>query len=472
MSNQENPLKAGSKPAARTIFTEENARFENSRTDPAQKAGGSESRKVKFPQTIRYRRAEVKIYGKTEKYAFYRLGYYSAGKRHVRHFATYSEAKTEAERIVRELASGSQAAALSASQSRDALAALERLESYHRSTGNRISLLGAVSEYVEAARKLDGQTLGEAVERYLATVASVKRKDIQDAVEEFIRTDEPRTKAKTGLRAQICPKYAYNRSIHLRRFAATFSNSDVCDLAKEHLDIFIESLGELTPKTRNHFRTEIRQFLSWCMRKDYLPLTHRLKEADLLRPEHANTAEVQIYAPNEFQKLLESAEGSMQAMIAIGGLAGLRTSEMLRLDWEDVWRVPGHIEITSGKAKTRQRRLVEIAPALSAWLQPFRGCTQGKPWTHTERTFQEHFRDLCERVRVERIPNGLRHSFCSFHFALHSNEGLTSAQAGNSPSMIHAHYKGLATREEAERWFAVTPASEANVVPMPVSEAQ
>ena len=42
-------------------------------------------------------------------------------------FATYPAAKAAAERIVREAASGSQAAALSASQSRDSLAALERL---------------------------------------------------------------------------------------------------------------------------------------------------------------------------------------------------------------------------------------------------------------------------------------------------------------------------------------------------------
>jgi hypothetical protein len=29
--------------------------------------------------------------------------------------------------------------------------------------------------------------------------------------------------------------------------------------------------------------------------------------------------------------------------------------------------------------------------------------------------------------------------------------------AGNSPAMIHAHYKGLATKAEAEKWFGVRP---------------
>ena len=52
----------------------------------------------------------------------------------------------------------------------------------------------------------------------------------------------------------------------------------------------------------------------------------------------------------------------LRPIIAIGGLAGLRTAELLRLDWADVWRVPGHIEITAQKSKTRQRRLVEVVP--------------------------------------------------------------------------------------------------------------
>ncbi len=158
----------------------------------------------------------------------------------------------------------------------------------------------------------------------------------------------------------------------------------------------------------------------------------------------------------------------MRPIIAIGGLAGLRTAELLRLDWADVWRVPGHIEITAGKAKTRQRRLVEICPALAAWLEPFRTRTAGKLWVGHEITFQQHFVELCEGAEVTRKTNGLRHTFCSFHFAAHANENQTAQQAGNSPAMIHAHYKGLATKAEAGKWFNVRPSNAAaNVVPFP-----
>jgi hypothetical protein len=36
-------------------------------------------------------------------------------------------------------------------------------------------------------------------------------------------------------------------------------------------------------------------------------------------------------------------------------------------------------------------------------------------------------------------PNFARHSFCSYHYALHRNENLTAAEAGNSPNVIFSN---------------------------------
>jgi integrase len=199
-----------------------------------------------------------------------------------------------------------------------------------------------------------------------------------------------------------------------------------------------------------------------------------------MRPETASAAEIEFYTPAELQALLDAAQGPMRAMIALGGLAGLRTAELLRLTWEDTRRAEGHIEVTAGKSKTRQRRLVEVVPALAQWLAPYAEFT-GKIWTGPEVIFQRHFVDLCAAARMEvkgkkvpvaRKPNGLRHSFCTYHFALHGNENLTAQQAGNSPAMLHQNYKGLATRKEGEAWFAVSPEQPANAVQFGTAKAQ
>jgi len=452
----------------RTIFPTENETSPEICTNFAQNPPRPPDKRVKFPVTIRHRDSTAKIYRPAGKFNYYRVASKVAGKRRMQTFANYSAAKEAAEKLVREIASGSQAAALSASQSRDALAAFQRLESFRQSTGRAVSLLAAVSEFVEAAGKLGGRTLDEAVTGYLGTVVTVQRKDVKQAVTEFLLAATPRTKAAEGQRAQLSAKYAYNRGLHLNRFADMFPKTAICELSKEHLDLFIGSLAKVQPtakngraatsaKSRNHYRAAIRQFLQWAVKKDFLSITHRLNEADGMTPEISNSSATEFYTAGELALLLATANETFRPIIAIGGLAGLRTAELLRLDWADVWRVAGHIEITAGKSKTRSRRLVEICPALAAWLEPFRASKTGKLWTGHEVTFQQHFVELCEGAEVTRKNNGLRHSFCTFHFAAHGNENQTAQQAGNSPAMIHQHYKGLATKADAEKWFAVLP---------------
>jgi len=469
----------GSTPAARTIFPQEIETFGVADTAATQETAETESANVKYPKRIRFRgKVLATIYGKCKGRDSYRVAWQVAGQRRMASFPSYSLAKRHADKLVKDLASGSQVTALQPAQARDALAALERLADFYRATGRRVSLLVAASEFVEASAKLNGRTLGEAVTGYLRNVASVKRKDIGEAVTEFLQSEEPRTKAGEGQRAQLSAKYAYTRALRLRKFADTFPGTAVCDLSKEHLDAFIGSLDKLKTKTgkgraagsaksRNHYRGTVQQFLQWAVRKDYLAPTHRLNEADAMRHEHANIADAEFYTPGEFAALLKNADETLCPVIAIGGLAGLRSAELLRLDWADIWRVPGHIEITAGKSKTRQRRLVEICPALQAWLEPYRVCERGKFWPGEERTFLEHYGELCETAKVTRKTNGLRHAFCTYHFAANANENLTAQQAGNSPAMIHAHYKGLATKADAEKWFAVIPPDAAkNVIPL------
>ena len=134
---------------------------------------------------------------------------------------------------------------------------------------------------------------------------------------------------------------------------------------------------------------------------------------------------------------------------------------------QDVFRVEGHVEVSRTKSKTRARRLVTACPALSQWLAPYR-TRSGLIWTHGLEKFHSDFNALRESLDIPARRNGLRHAFVTYHFALHANENLTAAEVGNSPAMIHAHYKGLATKAEAVKWFKVKPSkSGKNVIPLP-----
>ena len=334
-----------------------------------------------------------------------------------------------------------------------------------------MSLLAVASEYAEAARKLNGHTLDEAVDRYLSTVASVKRMDLGQAVEQFIQGRALKTEAKNGKRPQLPGGYHYIVSMWLREFAKTFPNTAVCDLTKDLLNAYMSKHGDVSPRTRNGRRTVVGMFLKWCVRQDYLAAGHRLLEADGMAHETSDPESIDFYPPRELSGLLQTASektehSQLLPVIALCGLAGLRLQEAVRLTWEDVFRVDGHVEISRTKSKTRARRLVTACPALVQWLAPYLSGS-GLIWTHGLEKFHSGFGALRASLKIPARRNGLRHAFVTYHFALHANENLTAAEAGNSPAMIHAHYKGLATKAEAEKWFAVTPPDSAtNVIPL------
>jgi integrase len=440
----------------------------------------------RWPKKVKHRRKVLaKIYRPCKGRESYRVTWYAAGKRQMKSFATYAGergAKEFAETKVKELANNPHAAMLSPSQATDALAAIERLQAHVQATGRRFSLVSSVSQFCEADVKVNGRLLTDVADGFMTTVVSVKRKDLIQAVKDFIALDEPRTAAQPGQRPEIEPRYLRQKRRMLEKFATMLPGHAVCDVTKSHIDMFINGLSNLptrrknlpkpsTPKSRNHYRGSLRMFIEWATRQDYLPQNHRLLEAESMKPEKTNRGETLFYTPKELRDLLEAADGPVQALMAIGGLAGLRTAELLRLDWADVWHVSGHIEVTAGKSKTRSRRLVKMVPALAKWLSPFRQFKTGKLWAQQEQYFHEQVAVICDEAKVKRKANALRHSFCTYHFALDGNENLTAQQAGNSPAMIHGHYKGLATKKEAKAWFAIKPAkTAANVIRLPQKE--
>lgn len=63
--------------------------------------------------------------------------------------------------------------------------------------------------------------------------------------------------------------------------------------------------------------------------------------------------------------------------------------------------------------------------------------------------------------------NALRHSYASYRLSIVGDAGRVSGELGNSPSVVHRHYKELVKPAEAEKWFAVRPDSGDNLIPLP-----
>ena len=395
-----------------------------------------------FPQTLTKGKHQVKVYAPTPSKSRYRISYWIDGTRHQRNFVTYEDAKKQAERILTQLSKKNPAgAALKAEEARRYLhfkAAAERRgftvsEAFHDWT-TAVDLLPENRSLLEAARQFSTLSL------------TVKPIRISEAVKQYLKEKE-----KT-----LRPRTFEQETQRLTRFSEAFV-STTTDLDREPLRIWINSLKvkrtgrKVAPKTRNLFRESIKGLLAWCVDHDHIPHNHRLGGA--LKPERIrNEDPITIYTPEEFARLLQVGTGTLQTLVAIAGLCGLRSSELLALEWKDI--LPSHIQVAKHKAKTRQRRLVPIGKRLRSILK---GNPSGKGtdhiWESTKSTYYRDLEDLHARAGVERKDNAFRHSFCSYRLARTSDENLTAREAGTSPEMIYRHYGEVVTKKEAIKWF-------------------
>jgi integrase len=156
-------------------------------------------------------------------------------------------------------------------------------------------------------------------------------------------------------------------------------------------------------------------------------------------------------------RLLDRAGEDVLPYLVLGAFAGIRTAEIIRMEWTEINFAGGYIEIKKSKAKTKGRRLIQMQPNLVAWLKKI-AKQDGlvSPLTRPEKTAAEVVGAKCDPI-VKWKKNGLRHSFCSYRYAILQNEHQVSAEMGNSPQMVFANYRELVTKEDAQKWFNIFP---------------
>jgi integrase len=165
-------------------------------------------------------------------------------------------------------------------------------------------------------------------------------------------------------------------------------------------------------------------------------------------------------------KILSKAPHRLIAPIAIAAFAGIRSAELLRLEWKHVKLTQRHIELPPEVTKTASRRIVPIQPALAAWLRlPFI-----KQDGHVAPPYQNPdnlTRGMVEAVKAAHVTpnrNGFRHSFGTYRLAVTQNAPQTSLEMGNSVAKLMRNYNRAATVAEGKRWFAVMPKQDGKII--------
>jgi integrase len=137
---------------------------------------------------------------------------------------------------------------------------------------------------------------------------------------------------------------------------------------------------------------------------------------------------------DELRLLLDKAPADLVPMFAIGAFAGLRTAELVRLEWSDLNIHRGHINIPAVKSKTARRRLITMEPNLQAWLSPYTSQT-GRLWTKHRDNYHFVVTQFWKAAGIAKwAHNALRHGFASYHLARHQDAPRLALDGARRPA--------------------------------------
>jgi integrase len=404
------------------------------------------------PETVSVGNVRVKIYQRTrptlngKSRAVFEVSDYTSGARCLRSFTHRTDARNEAVRIARQLASGD---ATAASMLNSEAASFGRGVELLKPTGASLEM--ACATFAKCFEILGSDALTEAAKFYARHRADqVTRKRVADVVVELVAAKEARRKSAS---------YVRDLRIRLTRFAEAFA-VDISSVTTSDVQKFLDRL-KLAPQSVKNYRRVLYTLFQFAEARNYVfkggnPVT----DTETIS---AVGGDIQIFTPDEVAALLKAATPDFLPLVAIGGFAGLRAAEAQRIEWSNIDLAGGFIHIGGDKAKTKSRRLVPVQPNLAAWLATY-AQHSGKIWNGTANDLYEARTACVKTAGVKWKTNGLRHSYASYRLADIQNAAQVALEMGNSPDMVFRHYREIVKPPAAKAWFAVAPEAAANVI--------
>jgi integrase len=209
------------------------------------------------------------------------------------------------------------------------------------------------------------------------------------------------------------------------------------------------------PATFNAILRRLKVFAGWAERNEY-PM--RANSFDAVDPKHIAAKEPRYIRMDEMRILLEHVlakrKYNIAGLIALSYFAGIRTAELVAMQPEDFhfWEDEPYVRVSTAKGASygRHGRIVPLERAATHILRAFfaegevpridRATLAGLSYTY-------HYLGIVNHNNIA------RHSFITYHIAKYNDENKTVTICGTSKDMAARHYKGLATKSQAEEYF-------------------
>ncbi|MDG1364097.1 MAG: tyrosine-type recombinase/integrase [Akkermansiaceae bacterium] len=294
-------------------------------------------------------------------------------------------------------------------------------------------------------------SLGEVVEEYRKR-ADVRRKSmtISELIDRYVTSLERRKLSKS---------HRSSTETRLRKFESDHGEWIACDISDDVAGDWLHGL-DFAALTINHYRAALLQMFNHGLKIRAVE-TNPIEVIDKLKEDRG---EIGILSPAEAATLLSHCSDNILPAVVIGLFAGLRRSEISRLDWSQVDFQQKHIEVKAGNSKSAARRLVPMRKNLRQWLDPYR--QQNGLVMPTEMIYRSRLDSARKAAGIKQWPhNALRHSFASYNLAAFENAPALAGEMGHgSTKMIFEHYRALVTRKQGKSYWRIAPMGEKKII--------
>jgi len=320
----------------------------------------------------------------------------------------------------------------------------EALESFEKLKGTGITLKEATGYAIKHLRPTGGDiTINALIDEFLEEKRGVLKR-------------RPRTIADIKSRLSI--------------FAAEFGNSQVKDISKKKVKAWLTGMDRLSSQSIINYHRNVVSLFNYAVQEEYLVINPIIKittpkiewKPPIVLALAEATALIKIaYETHHITNGKGSGFG-LGPYVALGLYAGIRSSELLQLRWTDINLDRRLVTVPARISKGRGMRNIDLESNCVQWLRLFERKTGNiapvglsKKWKAF--TVRAGFPDWRGTK-----TNAMRHSYGTFFFAKSQNANLTSAQMGHrgdDTTMLFKYYRSLATREDGEGYFSITPES-------------
>lgn len=387
--------------------------------------------------------SRVKIYtiNRSDGYPMFSLYWKEGGQRRCRHLACMEEARIIAQQVSVRLANGFATGNEATRRNLELLRYCENVAAEFE-----VTLTAAMDEWASARRTAGEIPIADAVRGYSANRADLAAiRTTAQVAQEFIAS-----RRRSGVSRAYVRSLRYNLGKFTERIVGKITEVRVADINR-----FLAGLTNLGPTSKNDVRRNLVTMFRFARKQGYLH-PDRTTAAELSESFKEPARKIEIFTPDEMERILHAANDRILPLIALGGFAGFRSAEILRLDWEDIKWDRGHIELAGDKAKTKARRLVPLTDNLKAWLEPW---SEAKGRIITLSDYSGALGDTATKAGIQGgwRQNALRHSFISYRVAQTGDVARTSLEAGNSPQVVFRNYREVVDEEAAKAWFSIMP---------------